>query len=123
MKATARNHVWWPGIDSDIEERARGWKQCFRTRKSPQAGPLFPWSWPTAPWQRIHVDFATLQSKHYLMVDAHSNCPEVFGPIKTTIAEATANAMHNVFARHGLPKQIVSDNCPRSEERRVGKEV
>ena len=44
MKAAARSHVWWPGIDSDIEERACGCKQCFKSRKAPQAAPLFPWS-------------------------------------------------------------------------------
>jgi len=113
MKAAARSHVWWPRIDSDIEERARGCKQCFRTRKAPQAAPLFPWSWPTTPWQRIQVDFATHQSNHYLIiVDAHSKWPEVIGPMKTTTAEATANAMRNIFARYGLPKQVVSDNGP-----------
>ena len=58
MKAAAHSHVWWPGIDSDIEERARGCKQCFKTRKAPQVAPLFPWSWPTAPWQRIHVQYS-----------------------------------------------------------------
>ena len=113
MKAAARSHVWWPGIDSAIEERARGCKQCFKTRKAPQVAPLSPWSWPTAPWQRIHIDFATHQSNHYLIVvDAHSKWPEVIGPMKTTTAEATANALRNIFARYGLPKQIVSDNGP-----------
>ena len=72
MKAAARSHVWWPGIDSDIEERARGCKQCFKTSKAPQGAPLLPWSWPTAPSQRIHLEFATHQSNHYLIVvDAH----------------------------------------------------
>ena len=42
MKAAAHSHVWWPGIDSDIEERACGYKQCFKTRKAPQVAPLFP---------------------------------------------------------------------------------
>ena len=32
--------------------------------------------------------------------------------MKTTTAEATANALRNIFARYGLPKQIVSDNGP-----------
>ena len=112
MKAAAHSHVWWPGLDSDIEERARGCKQCFKTRKTPQAAPPFPWSWHTAPWQRIHVDFATQQSNHYLRVDSHSKWPEVIGPMKTTTAEATANAMRNIFARYGFLKQIVSDNGP-----------
>ena len=113
MKATARSHVWWPGLDNDIEETARKCNQCNKTRKAPPAAPLYPWSWPTAPWQRIHADFATYQSKHYLiMVDAHSKWPEVIGPMKFTTAETTINAMRNIFARYGLPTQVVSDNGP-----------
>ena len=44
------------------------------------------------------------------MVDAHSKRPEVIGPMKTTTAEVTASAICNVFARHGLPKKVVSNN-------------
>ena len=113
MKATARSHVWWPGIDNDIEETARKCQQCIKTRKAPAVAPLSPWSWPTAPWQRIHIDFATHQSKHYLIVvDAHSKWPEVIGPMNTTTAGSTANALRSIFARYGLPTQVVSDNGP-----------
>ena len=105
MKAAARCRVWWRGIDSDIKERARWCKRCFKTRKAPQAAPLFPWSWPTAQWQRTHVDFATDQSNHYvIIVNAHLKLPEVIGPMKTTTALATANAMRSIFARNSLPK-------------------
>ena len=113
IKAAACSHVRWPGIDSDIEERACGCKQCFKTRKASQAEPIFPWSWPTATWECIHVDFATHKSKHYFIKgDAHLKWPEVIGHMKTTTAEATANALRNIFARHDLPKKIVSDNGP-----------
>ena len=72
-----------------------------------------PRSWPTAPQQRVHVDFATHQAKHYLIVvDAHSKWPEVIGPMKTTTADSTINAMRIIFARYGLPTQVVSDNGP-----------
>ena len=46
------------------------------------------------------------------MVDAHSKWPEVIGPMKTTTADPTINAMRNIFARYGLPTQVVSDNGP-----------
>ena len=46
------------------------------------------------------------------MVDAHSNWPEVIGPMKTTTADSTINAMRNIFVRYGLPTQVVSDNGP-----------
>ena len=46
------------------------------------------------------------------MVDAHSKWPEVIDPMKTTTAESTANALRSIFARYGLPTQVVSDNGP-----------
>ena len=59
------------------------------------------------------MDFATHQSNHYLIVvDAHSKWPEVIGPMKTTTAESTCNALCSIFARYGLPTQVVSDNGP-----------
>ena len=83
MKSIARSHVWWPKIDQEIEKVTRECQPCNKTRRAPPASPLLPWSWPTAPRQRVHVDFATHQAKHYLiMVDAHSKWPEVIGPIK-----------------------------------------
>ena len=84
-----------------------------KTRRAPPGSTLLPWSWLTAPWQCVHVDFATHQAKHYLiMVDAHSKWPEVIGPMTTTTADSTINAMRNIFARYGLPTQVVSDNGP-----------
>ena len=46
------------------------------------------------------------------MVDSHSKWPEVIGPMKTTTADSTINAIRNIFARYGLPTQVVSDNGP-----------
>ena len=105
MKAKAHGHVWWPGINGDIEETAGRCQQCIKARKAPPAAPLLPSLWPTAPWQDIHVDFATHQSNHYLIVvDAHSHCPEVIGPMKTTTAESTINALRNIFEKIRAPK-------------------
>ena len=46
------------------------------------------------------------------MVDAHSKWPEVIGPMKTTTADSNINAMGQIFARYGLPTQVVSNNSP-----------
>ena len=113
MKSIACSHVWWPRIDQEIEKVTHESQPCNKTRMAPPGSPLLPWSWPTAPWQCLHVDFATHQAKHYLiMVDAHSKWPEVIGPMTTTTADSTINAMHNIFARYGLPTQVVGDNGP-----------
>ena len=113
MKSIARSRVWWPKIDQEIEKVTREYQPCNKTRRAPPASPLLSWSWPTAPGQRVHVDFATHQEKHYLiMVDAHSKWPEVIGPRKTTTADSTINATRNIFVTYGLPTQVVRNNGP-----------
>lgn len=47
----------------------------------------------------------------FVVVDAHSKWPEV-EIMKTTTAEKTIKVLRNLFARHGLPEQLVSDNGP-----------
>ena len=58
MKGLARMYVWWPKIDADIEETVPHCSNCQVNRSSPPAAPLHPWSWPTHPWTRIHIDYA-----------------------------------------------------------------
>lgn len=61
-----------------------------------------------APWQRIHIDFAG-PFLIIIMVDAHSKWPEVF-PMKKITSFKTIEILRTVFARNGIPEQIVSDN-------------
>lgn len=113
MKSMSRSYVWWPKLDSAIEETVKACRQCVSIRASPLVAPLTPWTWPSKPWKRVHVDFASHEGNHYLVVvDAHSKWPEVIGPMKITSAEATINALRCIFGRYGLPEQVVSDNGP-----------
>ncbi|KAK3542197.1 hypothetical protein QTP86_017593 [Hemibagrus guttatus] len=78
----------------------------------PVLGEIHTWSWATAPWERIHVDYAEVNKQHFLVViDVHSKWIEVL-PTKLTTAEKTANLLRNLFASYGLPKVLVSDNGP-----------
>ena len=58
MKALARGHVWWAGIDKELENLVKSCTECAAVKQSPAKAPLHPWSWPCRPWQRIHIDFA-----------------------------------------------------------------
>ena len=35
MNSISRRFMWWPGIDSDIEEMVRSWSECSRQRNAP----------------------------------------------------------------------------------------
>ena len=80
------------------------------------------WAWPDRPWTRVHVDFASYQGDHYLvMVDAHSKWPEVILMSKGTTAERTIAAMRGVFSRLGLCEEVFADNGPPFPSKEFGK--
>ena len=110
MKAIARSTVWWPGVDKDIEEKVRTCQQCQVNQKSPLA-PMHPWEWPKRPWARIHIDhLGPFQGKTILVVvDAYSKWIESV-IVPSTSSQATIKALRNMFATHGIPETIVSDN-------------
>ena len=82
----------------------------------PAQGPTL-WAWDT-----IYVDFlGPLPSKDLLLVviDGRTRFPEV-EIVRTTNAKSTINCFNRIFATHGLPRTIVSNNGPpfQSEELR-----
>ncbi|KAL6723825.1 hypothetical protein Aduo_018789 [Ancylostoma duodenale] len=62
---------------------------------------------------RLHIDFCETANgaKWLIVVDAKSKWPEVM-KMGSTTAEKTAVNLKEVFSRHGLPEQLVSDNGP-----------
>ncbi len=114
MKALARSYVWWPEIDLQIEGMAKGCSGCQRVQHAPKCSPLYPWEWPSTPWQRVHVDFAGpfLGMMFLVVVDANSKWPEVIIMHSKTTTSKTMEALRTVLARNGLPEQFVSDNGP-----------
>lgn len=119
MKGIARSYLWWPGLDKNIEELVKSCTQCQSVKKAPPVAPLHPWLWPTRVFQRVHIDYAGpfQGNMFFVAVDAYSKWPEVFVMQSTTVTN-TIQALRHMFARYGLPEQIVSDNGPQftSEE-------
>ena len=113
MKGLSRGFVWWPNIDKDIEGTVRNCEGCQEIANNPARAPLHRWEYPALPWQRLHIDFAgPVQGKMLMVViDAHSKWPEIV-VMENTTAEETVSTLRSLFARMGLPDQIVSDNGP-----------
>lgn len=113
MRSLARSHVWWPGLEGDIDRVVKSCKACQEVKQPPAIAPLHPWVWPGRPWTRIHVDFAGpfLGSSYLVVVDAYSKWPEVWQMSNTTSAKII-EVLRHLFATCGIPEQLVSDNGP-----------
>ncbi len=111
MKSVARCYVYWPNIDEQIEQKCSGCEGCCTVRKMPTSAPLHPWVYPAQPWRRLHIDYAGpfLNRMFLVVVDANTKWPEV-AVMKHATTLTTINALRSMFARFGLPDQIVSDN-------------
>ena len=59
MKELARSYLWWPNLDSDLEELVKHCPECLETRNAPPKAELHPWEWPNFPWHftplRLHL--------------------------------------------------------------------
>lgn len=112
MKAIARQYVWWPHIDADIEVMCKGCETCQLEQSMPRHEPLHPWEFPGDVWKRLHIDFAGPFMGHMFMivVDAFSKWLEVYKMTQIT-SSATITRLKRLFASYGVPEQIVSDNA------------
>ncbi|XP_031349460.1 uncharacterized protein K02A2.6-like [Photinus pyralis] len=84
---------------------------CQENQRAPPKAPIHPWEWATEPWSRLHIDFAGPFQGHQLLivVDAYSKWLEV-ELVPTTSSSAAIRVLRSLFATHGLPDVIVSDN-------------
>ena len=106
----AKMTVWWPGISRLIKENVSACEFCQIHRSSHHKEPLRPTSLPLHPWQKISADLFQAKQQHFLVVmDYYSRYLEI--AYLPDISSATViGKMKNMFARWGVPEDIVSDN-------------
>ena len=111
MKCLARMFVWWPGLDLDIEMTVASCSLCQSHRAAVPTVPLQPWTWPTQPWTRIHMDLAGpfLNQMFLVLIDSYSKWIEVL-PLTSTTSTALIQKIRPLFAQFGLPSTVVTDN-------------
>ena len=72
-----------------------------------------PTPFPERPWQMIGTDLFEHEKLNYLIVvDYFSRYIEVAAIQKTTKSHEVITALKAIFARHGIPEEVRSDNGP-----------
>jgi hypothetical protein len=111
-KARAREVMYWPRINAEIEDYISKCSVCLQHSDRQQKEPLISHDIPSSPWEKVGSDlFHCLGQNYLVIVDYYSNFPEVCLLQDTHIATVIKH-MKSVFAQYGIPKTIVSDNGP-----------
>ena len=115
-RTRARASVWWPGLMTDIQRMVEHCKECAKV-SCQRKEPLMPTPLPDFPWQMVASDLFEIKGIHYLLVvDYFSRYPEVV-QLKSTTSQSVINALRSIFARHGIPERLRSDNGPQYASR------
>ena len=100
-------------MDADMEMAVKSCVTCQEHQKLPAKAkaPMHLWEWPDWPWGRLHIDYTVpVHGKMILVVvDAHSKWLEA-QVVNTATSQTTIDKLRMLFATHGLPETVVSDN-------------
>ena len=108
----AKQAVWWPGLSKQIQDMVENCRVCLQ-HKVNHPEPLNPTPFPECLWQELGADFFQCQSCDYLIVvDYYSHYIEVAAMTKNKKGSEVVRALKIIFARHGIPEKIRSDNGP-----------
>ena len=108
----AKNSVWWLGLNREIQDPVRQCRVCALQREN-KPEPLITTPLPDRPWQVVATDLFQLKGVDYLIViDYFSRYVEVAAMQTTTKSSEVIRALKSIFARHGIPEQVRSDNGP-----------
>ena len=111
-KRRARMAVYWPGINADIDRVVSSCETCLKHQTKQPKEPMSITDLPKEPWQKVGTDLFHLDGKDYLLViNYFSNYPEM-ALLQNMSATCVITHMKSVFARHGIPQIVYSDNGP-----------
>ena len=116
-KRYLRTAVWFPKMDILTERLVRNCIPCQAVTPSVHREPLRMTPLPPEPWQLIAADiFGPLPGGEKILVlkCLRSKWPEVkiFLRNQSTNAESVISAMDKMFAIHGIPDTVRTDNGP-----------
>ena len=107
----ARDTVFWPRISAEITDMVLNCSVCLERRNSNPKEPLKPHNTPDYPWQTVATDLFMWEGQDFLItVDYYSKHFEV-QKLPSTKASTIIAKLESIFARHGSPETVISDNA------------
>ena len=108
----AREVMFWPGMNKAIEQMVSRCTICQEYRDSNPKEPMLSGPMSERPWEVVATDLFQWDNKDYLLlVDYYSRYIEI-RMLENTTSATVIHHTKSIFARHGIPAMIISDNSP-----------
>jgi transposase InsO family protein len=120
-KKRAQDVLYWPGMNSQIEEIVLKCPTFLEYRRSNQKEPMIVQPTPTIPWDTVATDLFYWNNSNYLLVvDYFSRYFEI-AKLPDIKSSTVVTYMKSIFARHGIPREVKSYNGPQYTSQEFGK--
>jgi hypothetical protein len=113
-KQRLREKVFWPNMDKEVEKLCKSCHECQLVSGPATLEPLQSTKMPDGPWKFVSIDLmGPFPSGHNILVvvDYYSRYFEI-AIMKSVTSEQIICALDDIFAVHGFPIELKSDNGP-----------
>ena len=119
VQENAKHHMYWTGIDADIEDYTKRCQECIKRSQVPKE-PLQPHDIPEGPWRKLGIDYFAFDGSSYVLIcDYFSKFPFLYRT-KTSFW-SLRDRLIDLFSIEGYPDEIVSDNGPPFQSKEFAK--
>ena len=111
QKTMARCVLYWPNMNVHFEEMSNKCAVCQMYKPAQCKESYHTDDDITGPWDKVATDCFHFRGHDYLLlVDYYSNYPEI-AKLASLSSSNVILHMKSIFARHGIPRVLVSDNA------------
>ncbi|GBN94701.1 hypothetical protein AVEN_270898-1 [Araneus ventricosus] len=103
----ARTCVFWPGISKEMIEKCL---VCAKFQIGNAPEPEMPHEFPTSPWVKVAIDFFYFNGRNFIIWWLFKFIEmQLISNLQATVV---IPAIKSIFARHGIPLELISDGGP-----------
>ena len=113
-KALLREKVWFPFIDTLVEEKCKNCIPCLSVSPHNPPEPIKVGELPQRPWDEVSIDFlGSIEGTNYFMVviDDYSRFP-IVETLTSLSAKAVLPRLERIFSMFGIPSVCRTDSGP-----------
>ena len=114
-KLHAKQAVYWPGLNDQLEELKLNCQLCLkysRSKNKPDAYTTLGQEIPIFPWTKLATDIFHFEGHSFLLLIDYTSQFPIVRQLTSMTAHHIADHCKQIFAEYGWPDTLISDNGP-----------